>query len=797
MTLNNTVQDYLKTIEAESSGITCPACGSILGMKRQGSTEMVLTENARLELDGYLASYRRYLEKLEMLLAQRNVDYKAYPGNYPFAREIAHYRRNSDSVELERGGVYKGIVAESVTGKLIQEIDFFEWNDLFYPFPRRTEQQNKISSDVQLIFNKTKDILIGGLEPRSIAGALMDLIFDQKYVAIWREKIINDQAESKLDLLLTEICPAIYWYLNTLQEMNEQSTPARQSPNQKNTQDASLKEGITRVKFIFAVILGHRSQDTKGFLKDIFISKDVPFTLPRKTVVSPKHLEKILRSNAVLDNPKIGFSQNLLQQLRQEYHKNEQLDLDNVSKLLKDEIHKFVHFTCTASISEKLNESNQQKGTPEVIAEKTCGWYPKPEETHSVILLGSPGTAKSSVMLTGVTTFYDNVAALGATISFESPEDEAMMKRLSDDYWAGKMPKPTAKGSQTTIKLSVEFPENGYPRTNFVFTDIPGETMAKSLTSEGSDPAVLRILKNAETIIFFFDISIEPSIRKKLTEENDGTWQVVQKNYERVCNNRVDKDANANAESKAISKNNDHQVRNSLDSDAESRAEVSQLQLLQKLIQDLQVQRGKESLKNDINFICVIPKIDLFANETNSQRYFFSSFFKELQEKDILVPSNRSRSDDSFAGLRSLGGTSVRLLEGASNSSTNGNGYSRVREQKEIGRWISDRTLHYLGNIGNALSEDTAKPIKDSLKGTLEIGLIATLHHEFGQDKVYLLPVSAQGKDSESLDLGEPPNQKLSEYVFILPVILSVDDTQPVKTPQIREQTSTRFSWRN
>ncbi len=53
MTLNNTVQDYLKTIEAESSGITCPACGSILGMKRQGSTEMVLTENARLELDGY------------------------------------------------------------------------------------------------------------------------------------------------------------------------------------------------------------------------------------------------------------------------------------------------------------------------------------------------------------------------------------------------------------------------------------------------------------------------------------------------------------------------------------------------------------------------------------------------------------------------------------------------------------------------------------------------------------------------------------------------------------------------
>ncbi|MBO3464051.1 hypothetical protein G7B40_035555 [Aetokthonos hydrillicola Thurmond2011] len=67
-TLNNTVKHYLETIHVESSGITCPACGSILGMKRQGSTEMVLTENARLELDGYIASYRRNLETHSVIL---------------------------------------------------------------------------------------------------------------------------------------------------------------------------------------------------------------------------------------------------------------------------------------------------------------------------------------------------------------------------------------------------------------------------------------------------------------------------------------------------------------------------------------------------------------------------------------------------------------------------------------------------------------------------------------------------------------------------------------------------------
>jgi hypothetical protein len=79
MKLTNTVQDYLNTINVEAPGITCPACGSVLGIKRQGSTEMILTENVRLELDGYLASYRRFLEKLEMLLEQRSVMFTTKP----------------------------------------------------------------------------------------------------------------------------------------------------------------------------------------------------------------------------------------------------------------------------------------------------------------------------------------------------------------------------------------------------------------------------------------------------------------------------------------------------------------------------------------------------------------------------------------------------------------------------------------------------------------------------------------------------------------------------------------------
>ncbi len=768
MPLENTVQNYLKTINTENPGITCPACGSILGIRRQGSTEMVLTGNARLELDGYVASYRRYLEKLEMLLQQRNVYYKAYPGNYPFARELTHYRRNNDSVEFNKGGIYKGVVAESVIEQLIKELDFFEWIENFYSFPsKRLDRQNLSQSEAQSIYQKSRDILLTGLEPRSIAGPLIDLIFDQKYVADWREKIILSNSKQNFDNFLKEICPAIQSYLQILLQMNQQ-VAANQPGGTKNSPDQNLEDGIIRVQFILAIMLGHRSQENNAFLENIFISYEVPFTLPRKTVVSPKYLQELLCSEIVLGNPQIGLNKDLLNELKQETKGVQGKSIDHTLTKLRSEIYKFVHFTCTGPVSEKLNQ-NQAKNVKtqqgkqnenNQIGEINCGWYPKLEETHPVILLGSPGSSKSSVMLTGFNTFYDNISALGATISFDSPEDEEMMKRLNEDYWVGKMPKPTKEGSRTTIKLSVEFPEKGYPRSNFVFTDIAGEVMARSLTHKGSDPAVLRILKNAETIIFFFDISIEPSIRKKLTEGDDGTWKVVAENYERI------------RKSRSVDPNN-HE-------NNESRVEVSQLQLLQKLIQDLRMQRGAEDLQtSDINFICVIPKMDLFTNQSNSDRYFFSDFIKELKDRDILVRSNRSQGDESFDGLRSLGGTLAKLPNNEKgNVFVANNSDSSVSNQKQLAKWFSERTLHYLNKIGNALHPETANPIKASLQKTLDIGLVTTLHYVFGQEKVYFIPVSAQGKDSESLELGNPPNQKLSEYVFILPVVLSVDETK-------------------
>ncbi len=364
-----------------------------------------------------------------------------------------------------------------------------------------------------------------------------------------------------------------------------------------------------------------------------------------------------------------------------------------------------------------------------------------------MILLGSPGTGKSTVMLTGFTAFYNYVAAMGATISFDAPSDEAQMKHLNGRYWAGQMPSPTKEGWRQSIKLALEFPTDAYETTHFVFTDIPGEVAARSLTEEGSDPAVLRILKNAETVIFFFDLSIEPCIREKLINgDEEKTWKPMQDNYIRLSQSR------------------------------QNRAEVSQLQLLQKLLQDLRSQKG-DRLKNT-NFICVVPKADLFVSEEGDGQFFLTPLYQFLQNQQVLVAS-RHYQTDSFAGLSSLIGTGSKLAPN-----------QNVADQKQIATQISQTSMKCLQNIGDALGDDPdSQPLKMALNQVLKVRLIDNLFHTFGQDNVYFLPVSAQGENGRpseegnngSVKLGHPPNQKLSEYVFVLPIALCAEQISASK----------------
>jgi hypothetical protein len=367
-------------------------------------------------------------------------------------------------------------------------------------------------------------------------------------------------------------------------------------------------------------------------------------------------------------------------------------------------------------------------------------------------------------MLTGLTAFYEYSAGMGAKILLESPSDDEDIKDFRQKYFAGELPKPNKKGYSQTIKFSLEFPlqSSKSKRMNFVFTDIAGQTISRCLTENGADSSVKRILKNAETIVAFFDLSIESAFREAFTQgDNEDIWSKVKANYERVKETRG-KDA-----------------------------DISQIQLLNRLLADLQEEKG--NLLNQTKFLCVIPKADLFVQE-GDERFFLTPFFETMRDKKMFVRSRQNQSQDGFDGYYSIGGISsdASKKEG-------------LERQQEIGSFISKEAKQHLQNIGKALGdEDDFAPLAESLRLKIKTNLFDNLDEIFSPENVYYLPVSAQGKevqpnevqpnadDSDNpVTLKHPPNQKLSEYVFILPIAWSAQ-VSPPEPPQTNPETPPR-----
>ena len=124
--MSNTEQDFLKTVDSEDSYITCPACGSPIGIRAQGY-EMILTENFRHELDTSLRSLRLLLSKIEVRLEQRNIPLDPLStGEYPYSQERDFYSEDKSNEDEDKeesvdnlskrvlgsGGKYRGTLGE-------------------------------------------------------------------------------------------------------------------------------------------------------------------------------------------------------------------------------------------------------------------------------------------------------------------------------------------------------------------------------------------------------------------------------------------------------------------------------------------------------------------------------------------------------------------------------------------------------------------------------------------------------------------------------------------------------------
>jgi hypothetical protein len=750
----NTVQDFLDTIKEDHVDIICPACGTPMGVKQQGSYEMVLTENARKEVNDILNLYRRYLQGVEGELETLNIRgfNRTDIGSYPY--------RDRKEEKLENA-LYKTAGSKVIKTFIQEKLDYYNWSDLLHggkiPTLNQLEQANNgssISSDSEskeemLYADLMKVMIGGGFEPDLIISHIMSLVFDQYQVKTWMdqtklEESHNNDNSPKLRQELAKCCPRIYGYVSRIETfIKNADAPVIKKLAVQLGQEALTKEqlieDITRCLYILVLLFGYKSQQIDSLSGGI-LKHQVTFDLGKYVVVSPMRLKEILLSGVIAKRIGLRWEKDFLDVLKGQGadDKNNKEDFDS---LMRGEISKFVHFACTGQSG--YTTHNEGK-------EPQCGWYPKPKPTHPVVLIGSPGTGKSTVMLTGLTTFYSNAQALGTRVTFTSDEDVEMLKQYTKDFWEGILPKPNKEGTRYSVQLTVESTRDTQKREHFVFTDIPGEVAARSLTKEGTDPIVLGVLKHTKTIIFFFDLSIEPSILTPLINgSNKEAWETLRKSYEQTKEER------------------------------KGRSEISQIQLLNKLIHNLREIRGEEGLKN-INFVCVIPKSDLFVEEDDKSTKFFTGFYEGLLSKKkgegLLIQSRYTPENESFAGLRSVAGIGSLKYKDE----------DPMNSQQEIIDTISEKATGSLKNIGDTLGTEAVDADKISLKNVV-LGVIDTLETVFGQDSVYILPVSAQGVEyiqsssqggneqpEERKQLKHPPNQKLSEYVFIIPVVLAM-----------------------
>jgi hypothetical protein len=773
-------------------------------LRTPGSFELNLYPSFRHECNQVLKQYSAFLDQLERELQARNL-----PGSVRGGSEAAYAYAQLDDLPQEtfRDGLYDTEAAETIGRHWWELLDRYRFADLIH---RDLPLLDELSSWLELgepvaseptrghPFDPVVNVILGGLEPLDFTGHLISLVFDQPHV----RKLLNAVAAAGEDgedarrafLELTrdrEIAPTFAAYLDVIAEVLADDDLAKKflGDPTKAKRD-TLRGQLHRARLILIVLLGHRSQRAVDQYAGLYGYHD-PFTLPHRTVVAPRQAVRLFNSAALTSLSGIGLSDYYIRLLQGREPLPAQPDDDAaavgvIADRLSGDTHRLLRFVCCGPSGRAPRPPTDEEVSHPYGMEDPdyCGWFPKAVPTHAVVFIGSPGTSKSTLMLTGLVKFYNHAHALGADVAFHSARDEQAYTDYINSFWDGILPRPTARGNRESIHFRVEATDDPDWGAEFVFTDIPGEKVSRSVREQGADPFVLSVLKYAETIVFLFDLSIEPSVHKALKySPASQSWDTYFANYRRVVYDRLPERMRENPPE-------DERV-----AEASSSARTLQLDLLDRMITDLRENRGELGGPRGPNFVCVIPKADLYAADgkvasRDGDVKFLSAFYRKLRENGVLSPSSNDAKTVADKGSlewwHSNAGYGARLGDEGTQMPV-GEGMSReiIEWQLKLARDISSAAREGLAHIGDALGREAQEAERASLSGMIKRRLLEHLQSVFGEGRVFFLPVSAQGVDeqvagatlaADGRKLGHPPNAKLAEYAFILPVLLALQD---------------------
>ncbi len=818
----NSWKDLIETISTtEAVDIICPSCGVPMSLRNPGSFEMNLTVNATQEFNKVLRSYSSYLSSVESELDTRNTPSltQNFDAEYPYIDLEALPKESQDDGLWKTGG------ADDIRRNWWEPFDRYRFaENLQEKLPRITELEARLAdADGQPASQQTRpqsaakpfdvalQLLIGGFEPRRIIGRIMNLVFEQPHVRAWRAHVLADRhvypadgaedSSQELDAVLT---PTFARYFKLFDKVLGDEKIAAALLSEKNRKAAAAhRDALLRIRLIIVLLLGHQNPEVAKKYPDL-LGDRIPFTLPLRVIVPPKLVSQLLTSAAVTDLTGLSLSAEYLAAVRQDSRispdsegDGEAAIQDFVGRFSRD-VHRILIFTCrgpSGSDPRSVSPGSESPASFGPLDTDRCGWYPKEDETHPIVFIGSPGSGKSTVMLTGLIQFCLNAQALGVVTKFESQRDVRKYTKYLEDYWQGILPNATPAATKSSIQFRVETNGKEIVGRNFVFTDIPGEVLSRGTRSDGADPVILSVLKHADTIVFLFDLTIEPSIRYQLAgvqlngaSGETGPWSDLIGNVKDTIATRPPEEA------ATAGGNNTSQT-------GESKAKVDQFQLLERIISDLREMRGND-LKSGPNFVCIVPKADLFAVRSTTERTpgiekikFLTGFFEELRKMGAIAPSPNVSLPEGGSGREqpTVEFFQSKIGYASQNDSKAGDPQPVVRHLR-LARRISDLAQEHLAGIGDALGSDANDAFRQSLGETISVRLIGRIKSVFAAEGVFVIPVSAQGTN-EPLDnrrigpeaatggqsvepkekrLEHPPNAKLAEYAFMLPVLLAL-----------------------
>ncbi len=430
---------------------------------------------------------------------------------------------------------------------------------------------------------------------------------------------------------------------------------------------------------------------------------------------------------------------------------------------------------------------------PERMREETvrvfvpCSYALSECPTYSIVLLGSPGTGKTTAFEAGLAKLWRVAEGLGLELMPVDPESTSLIEQIQNQFFGGRIQKPTEVNLALNFEARlIREPEK---RIRVSVIDVPGEKVNALASGKGADSELRRILRHANTIVFQFDLWSDKTLWRQLAASGSGEFESQLQLAATLEASRREKEGYFSDQSL----------------------------LLSRLIAMLESERPRAEL-DEMNFVCLFPKIDtLTSNNGNPALHLiFSDLMKTLQTQELLVharfgteshsrqgqadsnSTSRSRTAVGFGGLESLAGLGLAesspLFNGAARNNNNvadgdphgasneghASGSSFAR-QVAICRALSESTKRSLERLGDMLPSGTPLAAKVAFSGRVRNGVIGKVETHFRSS--FFLPVSALGRtptpeENEQRRI-DRPNSVLVEYAFLLPLMAAFEESYP------------------